>query len=445
MPDVKKILGSSYESVKRAPLEIRDADAALLARGTVGTLQNELANRLPAGTYTATVVLSPGESIVHHVAVDERGKADVSAIATRIRDAAEGSAAARADAATDASDADGLPRMGRSSADGLAADGSRRPIRQPSAAALEMRSAPSFYLEGMGAEEVAPAEPMYMRLFKGTCLNAPQLDLDALHSGDRALPLIAPQGDTVMVKNRTETPLTLQLLRPSRSPLNIIVPAGCRVNVHRPSGALRPPIDMLFGVAVVDELIDLRTRGALSEAAGVATTLKVSDVLEIAALHPSAAVAACYILLRTGSYEVASKSIKTLFGMLPIRPDLLVLRAELYARIGSHRKAKAGFLAAAHLGIPMACAGLTYLVDRLRFYSQMREGSAREAPPKRDTAPKAPTVLMKELLAMQRVALRCDFNRIFTNYTGLLPAQPGDEVWELNRNADGSFRLIFES
>lgn len=444
MPDVKHILGSAYESVKSAPLEIRDADAALMARGTVATLQNELSVELPAGTYTATVVLPPGESIVQPLAVDEHGNADVSAIATRILHAAEGSAAARAAAAPDASDTDGQPDPGGRTSDALAADA--RKIPEPGAAG-ETRRERSPDLQSMGANQPLASPPgrVYMRLFQGIGRNALQRDFDALDPEDRYAPLVTMHDDTATVKNRTQDSLTLQLLRPSRSPLNIIVPKSCRVRVRRPSSELRPPIDMLFDVAVIDELIGLRERGALSEAAGVAATLKVADVLEIAAVQPSAAIAAGYILLRTGTYEVASKTIKALFRMLPVRPDLLVLRAELYARIGTHRKARAGFLAAAHLGIPMACVGLTYLVDRLRFYSQIQDGRARDSVAKRVNPANAQTRLKKELLAMQRIALRCDFSLIFTNYTGLVPAQPGDEIWQHNGSPDSSVRLIFDS
>jgi hypothetical protein len=108
---------------------------------------------------------------------------------------------------------------------------------------------------------------------------------------------------------------------------------------------------------------------------------------------------------------------------MPPSPDLLVIGAELNARYGNHDAAQEGFLAAWRLGLPVMSSGLGYLIDRLRFYDQA-------SAPGTDNG-----ALQASLTAAQRVSLRCDFNLVFTNYTGSSPAHPDDKVHE--RDEDG--------
>lgn len=395
MEQVRTLLGPVYDSVKRAPVELRNADAVLLGRATVSTLEQGIGRHLPQGAYTATVVLPRGESLSEAVPVDIAGEMDLSELANRLRTSAL--------------------RTG--------------PTAPASPVGAGTPALPELEAMGAGAgPATAPAPVLYFSLFNGSLDSArPVAPAAVAASGAR----FSLQGGTATVINTNRDCMTLQIRQPAQPVLNIVVPPGCRVTVSRPACARkRPPIEMMFDLAIVDELIDLRTRGSLTEATAAASTLKLSDVVAIAVQHPAAAVAAAYIMMRTGIYEEASKSIKALMNCVDIGPDLLILRAELYARMARYAKAQEGFLAAAHFGVPMASTGLAYLVDRLRFLAQTRHGRGAG-----DGAPGQPgskhrTQLQQSLVAAQRIASRCDFGLIFTNYTGVSPGTPGDEVWQ---------------
>jgi hypothetical protein len=219
----------------------------------------------------------------------------------------------------------------------------------------------------------------------------------------------------VALDNHGAAPLTVQLAQSGLRPLNIVLPPGCSLVVRAGVEPFRTRIATRFGVNLVDELIDLRTDGSLGDASGVALTLSVADVAAMSDAHPSAAIAAAYIMVRTGHFHEAAGAIAALASRLAPGSDLLLLQAEMCARAGDHAQAITLFLRAAGEGLPMLSSGLSYLVDRLRMYMQSTPGPDGDA-------------VRMALAGLQRVATRCDFNLVFTNFTGASPAKSGDEV-----------------
>jgi hypothetical protein len=395
------------ESLKRAPVEIRNEQAVLMGRATVATVEQHLGARLPKGTYTARVALPKGQYLVQTIEVTADGRLNLGDLVERLNDPVPVGPATPTIPSQDGEDK-------RSAGAALPA----MPALEPMGAQPEPVSDVNGTTYSNGAS--------YFSLFDGTFRNAKPIAWErAVKTGVQ----VSVQPDEASVHNGRSESLTLQVLRSSHRVLNIVVPPGCRVVVSRPAACcVQPRMEMLFDLDVVDDLIDLRNRGSLSEATAAAKTLTAGDVLAIAGFHPSAALAAAYIMIRSGIYDRASESIKALFDRIAIGPDLLILRAELHARAAKYGKAQCDFLAAAHMGIPMVTAGLTYLMDRLRFLSHTwtRRGTSVAA----STNQIGP--VLKE---MEGIALRCDFGQVFTNYTGLSPTRAGDEVWPLPTTA----------
>lgn len=371
---IEESLGPLYQAVKRAPVEIRDASAGLMGRGSVATLDRSLESALREGAHTATVTLPTGQKIVQHIGAADGGAAALDDLAARIRKALEQAPAAAVEQALGPADA----------------------------AALRARSP---------RVRESSATPFFMRLFGGTWHQASELAPETV-AGEAE---VRVEAGLASVLNRGARPLTLQLRQAALRPLNIVLPPSCGASVRCGAGPWEPRIETSFGARALDQLIRLRMENGLSAMSGVARTLRADEDLESAQSNPSAAVAACYIMLRSGDMDEAARAIRSNASRLPPQPDLLLLQAELDARRGDDDAAEAGFLRAADCGLPMFSTGLAILVDRLRMYLQ-------SAPQEQAGALKA------RLVRLQRVALRCEFKLAFTNYTGAAPAEPGDEV-----------------
>jgi hypothetical protein len=371
---IEESLGPLYQAVKRAPVEIRDAGAALMSRGSVATLDQHLASAAGEGAATATVTLPGGRKIVQHISGEFGGAAALADLADRIRKALE-------QAPED--------------------------VGERSVAPLNagLKPAPGGRATNQGGEDPA----FFVRLFRGTWRQASEI---ASPTTDAGLDVAMAPG-RASILNRSPGAITLQVLQPALRPLNIVVPPMCRVSATASPSGLR--FAASFGVPLVDELVGMRLCGGLSALSGVAQTLTADDSLDIARDHWSAALTASYIMLRAGDIEEAGRSIAVLASRLPLQPDLLLLQAELHARRGEDDAAEDGFLAAARCGPPLFSTGLTCLVDRLRMYLQ-------------SAAPEKAGALKEQLVQLQRLALRCEFKLVFTNYTGVAPAEPDDEV-----------------
>jgi hypothetical protein len=380
---IEESLGPLYQTVKQAPVEIRDAGAALMSRGSVATLDAQLASALKEGAASATVTLPGGRKIVQPLTGDQGGAVALDELAGRIRKALD-------------------------MAPAVAAERTIAPLN------AGLKPAP-----GEAGQDAA----FFVRLFRGSWRQASEI---AAPAADRELELALEPG-RVSILNGSRATITLQVLQPSLRPLNIVVPPACRVSATAgPSGAR---IAASFGVRVVDDLVGLRLYGGLGEVSGVAQTLMAADCLEMAQSHWSAAIAASYIMLRSGNVDEASRSITALASRLPQQPDLLLLQSELDARRGADDAAEDGFLAAARCGLPLFSTGLTYLVDRLRMYLQSAD-------------PGKAAALKDQLGQLQRIALRCEFKLVFSNYTGMAPAEPDDEVLAQDTAAPSSAIVV---
>jgi len=413
------------------PVEIRDEQFVLVRRSTIGSLLNHTIG-LKSGNYTITAHLPTGQQLVQVIPVDDTHGVDVDAVRERI-----------VQRAMDALHTDFVSPASRFATNTISNSSPFSfvlPAVKHGIATAVLTDWPTdnknliawLGLESMGAGTPAIRAPavseetkvhVNFRLFTSSFPSGP------IAAPDQDRFDVNVQSGTAVMKNALPYAVTVQLLQTGEPALNIVVPSLAKLLVKISEAADTPCLTMLLDDAFIDELIDLRAAGYLSEAVAVAQSIDTAQIVDLAKTKPAAAIAAAYIVLRTGNFDVATDAIDALSLMLPEGTDLTVLAAEVNARKGRHQLAASGFQHATKLGLPVASAGLAYLIDRLRFYCTSESISPDEhaTQQRADVSHQSVSESLKECLdKVQPFAFRCDFSLPFTNYTGLSPDRPDD-------------------
>jgi len=451
MAEIRQILGNVFEMVKSAPVEIRDAESTLVNRSTIATIGN-IAKSLEEGQYIASVLLPMGTQIVQPITINSDGKIDFKNFSEHIiktvKEAGKNRVVASLNnhivASTIRSAVSAIPPNIYRAASPVLQNHTVADLLE----SLGIESQGPNTLDGSMSRVASTIKPfpttplddaIYIRLFKDT------FKYEEFDSFDPLKPLATSKSGRVSIENCNSFAIILQLLQTHEPALNLIIPPQSAVVVSRRIGTIRPCVAMIFGVPLVDELVELRTSGSLSEAVSVAQTLRSTDIIDIAKSNKTAAIAAAFILLRTGSFNEARETIHQLAATLPAGMDLSILTAELSAREGHHIEAARGFLEASSQGLPMFSTALGYLIDRLRFYCSSKDSEQSSTTPSdsnRTWLPFSVVDFTNKLKAAQPFALRCDFSMPFTNYTGLSPAKADDtEMDSATIVATGAARL----
>ncbi|BCT67322.1 hypothetical protein [Nitrosospira sp. NRS527] len=410
MSDIRQILGKVFEAAGSTPVEIREPDYTLVSRGSLANI-GDMAHSLPSGEYLTNISLPLGVNIIQPISITADGSIDLEKIAHRVISTIESSENYKAIIEHPL-----VTEVVKSTTFGAILENiSYSHLNTPAS----FGSLPAgLEIESMGPTEqgkeipgtVNGATTIWIRVFKDAFTES------QFNSSDPK-PLLTSSKGGVCIENRTSLTATLQLLQVHEPALNIIIPSQSSVVVLKSVAGVGLNTVTELGVPVVDELIRLRSAGRLSELIGVATSLTESDIISIAEVNATAAIATVYIVLQVSELTAIRKIIARLAETAP-DTDTYVLQAELAARDGQHKVALEQFLSAAEMGLPKFSFGLSKLVDRLRFYLDVEES--------KDTI--TGEKVFSALKKAQPFASRCDFNLLFTNYTGLSPAQPNEAV-----------------
>jgi hypothetical protein len=430
MVDIGRLWAGISNLALDIPIEIRDENFVLVRRSTIGSLINHTIG-LKSGDYTMTACLPTGHQLVQVIPVDEKHGVDLDAVRQRL-----------VSRTLDALKTDLVSSVSMSATNtvrGAAPISFVLPAIKRGLAAIQADPPTlgkdliaALGLEGMGAstptrQGQASEETKVQLNFRLFTSSFPSRLIEA-RAQERFE--VQVQSGTATMKNELPYAVTVQLLQVGEPALNIVMPSEAKMLVKIPRFATTPSLTMLLDEDFIDELIDLRTAGYLSEAVAVAQSIDSAQIVDLAKTRPAAAIAAAYIVLRTGNFDVASIAIDELGLQLPLGTDLTVLAAEVNARKGRHPLAACGFRRATELGLPVASAGLGYLIDRLRFYCTSESVFLEPPPmqPSADISGQSASMSLKECLdKVQPFAFRCDFTLPFTNYTGVSPDRPDDK------------------
>ena len=274
----------------------------------------------------------------------------------------------------------------------------------------------SSQLEILGTSTPATAR---IRAFTGNLLKS---DYKAIDTGNWKLRSVEKDGVRQFYIRGLNGFQLVQLIQPGQPALNVALPAsdysGCFLLLTR-------LIDGFYSVDVhlenksADLLLQYLEQGDVQQAMSVATSdaLSAEKLLERKKGDPIAAAVGAYTLLRFGELERLHNWTENLRNWFKWLPDGVAIRGEHLARLGEHEQALTVLLDLPNRGLPIFSSGLSYGINRLRFYQSFGERHFQKA-----KLEKAQAVLEQ----LQSLAAFVDFRRPLLTFTGIDPSKPND-------------------
>ena len=441
-------LGSENLKSLDLPVEIRKPNLALVQQATTAETVT-----VEPGTYYVTARTPAGQELITRVKVS-KGRRQVVRLSPDPEDESpQESQAARHFLGGISSDLTQIMR--------------NQPGRQPLGAARGTAdtawSSMLGGLRGLAVERLGPADTLVrqtnrarLRLFEGNVLTGSFQEVTDFNQWGWKPSLTPPNrrqrpGEVAFRCAARNNASWLQLLQPNSPAVNVALPTstrqGCEVVIawlsssaaqsgnrewsstdRTDGGGGLISIDVRLENLTADALLRYLARGRLDEAGTMVAhdspALISEELLYGKVQDPIAATVGAYTLLRTGNIERLHNWTENLKNWFPWLPDGLVVRAEHLACLGKHDLALAQLLTLPTRGLPLFSDGLTYAINRLRFYATL----ARQGRVEADSL--ALDDLMERLL---RVAAVTDFRRPILTFTGLNLTKPDDEpvTWEV--------------
>ena len=154
-------------------------------------------------------------------------------------------------------------------------------------------------------------------------------------------------------------------------------PADSRLILAAIREGSNPPA-IKFASSISEEtntLLNFVDAGAFGEMQTVASSFigKGESAILEARVSLLQGITGAYILMRVNATDNLEGWLKQIGDMAPLLPDTHTLRAELLARLGRHQEAVQALRAATYALCPWFRGGFSYLVERLKFYSDLDE------------------------------------------------------------------------
>ncbi len=305
----------------------------------------------------------------------------------------------------------------------------------------------AFYLKGIGGPSAGPGfesaefkgisfEVGPKSTFKLRAANGNFLDGRPAAWCTNCEPEVTQQSGFLQVRWRAGCQVRLvQLLQPGQPPRNVMAPANpgqpvsCSVSRGR-DGSPQVSIDLQNVQA--EMLLQYYARGLLDAASylttGDAPALAAEKLLYDDRRDTIAATVSAYVLLRLNALERLHDWTQALCDWYAWLPDGLVIRAEHLGRTGRHAEALALLLKLPERGLPFFGDGVSYAVERLRYYWNAGQNPKAKPLPDLDRA--------QDLLQrLQSFASAASFCQPILSFSGLEPSAPA------TRPAPGSLDL----
>ncbi len=234
-------------------------------------------------------------------------------------------------------------------------------------------------------------------------------------------------------------PDLIQVAQPGRAPLNAVLPSwlprslgeynplgGCQV-VVRPRGSAYS-LEVFLENVRSESLLRYNQRSQTAQANLAAQNFELNEDRHLMSMaedglkdkirDPLTAAAGAYTLLRLNDLEHLHNWTRNLMDWFPWLPDGIPIYAEHMARLGKHAEALEALLRLPERGLPFFSDGLSYAVDRLRFYRRLYPSGAQEP---------AAALLLDRL---RPYAAFADFGKPILTFTGDDPNRPSGEPME---------------
>lgn len=374
---------------------------------------------LPAGLYFVTARLPAGQELSNQVTILEGRDATVT-LTLEPEDRSPHEWAARQQFLRGTS-ATALPRV-------LGSTGplAGQPIQPPSF---------EFEVRTRGVKFKGARKPVQarLRIFQGNLLQDQLLELQP------AALIVSSQSDQIVkFKAPSNTPALqlVQLVQPNTPPLNLALPGSGYL-----SGQIvltrfedKVSLDTDLDNDAAETLLRYYEKGNLAQTAILTKNSAVlsEDLLQGKVNDPIAACVGAYTLLRLGDLERLHDWTANLYNWFEWLPDGAAIWAEQLARLARHDQALDVLLKLSTRGLPLFSDGLSYALDRLRFYISVGKSRFTLL-----TLPESKDLLAK----LQRYAAFVDFGKPGLTFTGLDPLHPDDEPAGADISAYGGLDL----
>lgn len=379
------------EEALAVPVEIRSADSALVARGTVDAL-DQATEGLKAGEYHVGVTLPSGEKIVQSVTIGKTLEGGIESLRGLVTEWP----AIREHVTTRVTDA-------------LAA----------TVTAVDAEDQAELVLAGgaratRGAVQAVKSHRTALRtvgLLEGSGVKASMASVRRIKANGQDVIVERPAGAAAV---------TVQITDPNVPPFNVVVPPGATLTIGTETdGELS--VSLSTGLACADDLLRFRGEQRLDDVTAVLDSLGPASVQRHSETQLAGALVIAYGLLRSANIDQMREVAQHLLVARPDDPDVLAIGGEVWARDGNHVAAMRCFLDALTYGLPAFSYGLNYCVERLRLYT-VAEIMVDEH--QRGELDRLSERCKAQYRVVQGFALKMDFEAAVTGYSGYDPSNP---------------------
>jgi hypothetical protein len=224
----------------------------------------------------------------------------------------------------------------------------------------------------------------------------------------------------VDVRGLRETQI-VQLLQTNAPPLNMVLPTMQRHNCQIFITSLiqgKYTLDVHLGNKNADMLLRYSNKGYFQQAELLGREVDAEKLLKEKMQNPIAAAVGAYALLRFNQLERLHDWTENLRQRFEWLPDASAIRGEHLALSGRHKEALPAFLEIESRGLPIFSDGLSYTVERLSTYVDLKPDFVDQ-----ETFKQTKNLLAK----LQKIAAYTDFREPFTTFTGLDITEPSAE------------------
>ncbi|MGH8601510.1 MAG: hypothetical protein ACREXR_01625 [Gammaproteobacteria bacterium] len=425
------VLQTHLETLALLPLELRDPRTGKLVARTVLRSLEKTIRKLEHGEWLVTLSLPSGKQIAATPNADHKGDIDLEKLAGQLIGAATEAIAAMFP---------GIAQIGRVVPDkrlaialGVLKEINWRGLVGNLARLAMERAIPSLLSSSDPASSPSSYGPHFslrhadarLRFYRGSAFKG---GLQELRSDEVIIESVEDEIHISSGADAAHAAIIVQLLRPEKPSSSSILPPGATLRLSKPKHTAEVTVDIAvtFGDTLADQAVRLRAGANLSQLVTVATNITDADLLTLKAKPVGAAVCLLYLLLRTRESSFIESAIASVPEAATKAPDVAVIKGELAARSGEHRRAIRCFLESVELGVPFFGQGLSYLSDRLSLYRKnpLQDASAdpdaSQVPSREDEE-----AIDAALRTIEPFSANCDFSAPVTTYYGLQPETPG--------------------
>ncbi len=228
--------------------------------------------------------------------------------------------------------------------------------------------------------------------------------------------IVVTVGEMALVRSKRREQILLQVCSAGQRTMNVVIPPTGVVSIRLDETAKSICISEYFDDPYANAIVALRKTKQFSALKAVANAARMLDLfVAYSRSSPAAALLIGYMLLRAQEFDAVESSLMVLQDDVRsvMDPDATIMLGQCALMKGESKLALEFFLKSSRKGLPSFSFGQSYLVERLRLYSQ--------ASPENKLA-------AETLMALEPFCFFANYECFFNCYSGESPEKPGPEA-----------------